>query len=150
MKKDFDILIIGGGSAGLTAARFERQLDLSVAVVEKSRLGEDCTWIGYNPSKTLLGAAKSAYTIIDAASFGVIAPEPAIDFKPVMGRVNSVVQEIFEAKSPDALRSKGIEGVQCEARFFSSQAVDVDGQEISACRFLLCNGSGPVIPPIDG
>ena len=75
-------------------------MDLSVAIVKKSRLGEDCTWIGYYPSKTLLRAAKSAYTIIDAASSGVIAPEPAIDFKPVMGRVNSVVQEIFEAESP--------------------------------------------------
>ena len=95
MKKDFDLLIIGGGSAGLTAARFERQVDLSVAIVEKSRLGEDCTWIGYILCKTFPRAAKSAYTIRDAARFSVIAPDPAIDFKSALGRVNSVVQEIF-------------------------------------------------------
>ena len=46
MKKDYDLLIIAGGSAGLTAARFARQIDLSVAIVEKSRLGGDCTWTG--------------------------------------------------------------------------------------------------------
>ena len=95
MKKDFDLLIIGGGSAGSTAARFERQVDLSVAIVEKSRLGEDCTWIGYILSKTSPRAAKSAYTIGDAARCSVIAPDPAIDFKSALGRVNSVVQEIF-------------------------------------------------------
>ena len=95
MKKDFDLLIIGGGSAGLTAARFERQLDLSVAIVEKSRLGEDCTWIGYTLSKTFPRAAKSSYTIRDAARFSVIAPDPAIDFKFALGRVNSVAQETF-------------------------------------------------------
>jgi pyruvate/2-oxoglutarate dehydrogenase complex dihydrolipoamide dehydrogenase (E3) component len=59
LKKDYDLLIIGGGSAGLTAARFARQIDLSVAIVEKSRLGGDCTWTGCVPSKTLLKAVKS-------------------------------------------------------------------------------------------
>ncbi|HIN34789.1 MAG TPA: hypothetical protein EYM75_03465 [Dehalococcoidia bacterium] len=150
VKKDFDLLIIGGGSAELTAGWFARQLDLSVAIVEKGRLGGDCTWIGGIPRKTLLRAAKSAHTIRDAARFGVIAPEPAIDFKSVMGRVNSVVQKIFEAELSDALESEGIEVTQDEARFVSPQAVAVDGREISARRFLLCTGAGPVIPPIDG
>ena len=108
MKKDFDLLIIGGGSAELTAGWFARQLDLSVAIVEKGRLGGDCTWIGGIPRKTLLRAAKSAHIIRDAACFGVIAPEPAIDLKSAMGRVNSVMQEIFESESPDTLRSKRI------------------------------------------
>jgi len=62
VKRDYDLLIIGGGSAGLTAARFARQLDLSVALVEKGRLGGDCTWTGCVPSKTLLKAAKIART----------------------------------------------------------------------------------------
>ena len=127
MKKDFDLLIIGGGSAELTAGRFARQLDLSGAIVEKGRLGGDCTWIGGIPRKTLLRAAKSAHTIRDAARFGVIAPEPAIDFESVMGRVNSVVQKIFEAELSDALRLEGIEVAQDEARFVSPQAVAVDG-----------------------
>ena len=92
MKKDYDLLIIGGGSAGLTAARFARQLDLSVALVEKGRVGGDCTWTGCVPSKTLLRAAKSAQNINDAAGFGITSSQPTIDFKSVMGRVRCVAK----------------------------------------------------------
>ena len=108
MKKDYDLLIIGGGSAGLTAARFARQLDLSVALVEKGRIGGDCIWTGCVPSKTLLKAAKSAHTIKEAGRYGISSSEPLIDFKKVMGRVGSVVQEIFESESPDTLQAEGI------------------------------------------
>jgi len=97
LKKDYDLLIIGGGSAGLTTARFARQIDLSVAIVEKGRLGGDCTWNGCVPSKTLLKAAKSAQTVKDGARFGITSPEPDIDFNTVMGRVDSVVQEFSPA-----------------------------------------------------
>ncbi len=54
MKAEYDFLIIGGGSAGLTAADFAVRLGLKVALVEKSRPGGDCTWTGCVPSKTLL------------------------------------------------------------------------------------------------
>ena len=150
MKKDYDLLIIGGGSAGLTAARFAKQLDLSVALVEKGRVGGDCTWTGCVPSKTLLRAAKSAQTIRDAARFGITTSQPTIDFKSVMGRVRSVVQEIFEAESPDTLRSEGIDVIQGEARFINPKTVSVDGREINARRYLVCTGASPAIPPIDG
>ena len=150
MKRDYDLLIIGGGSAGLTAARFARQMDLSVALVEKGRMGGDCTWSGCVPSKTLLKAAKSAQNIKDAARFGITASEPVIDFKSVMGRVNSVVQEIFESESPDTLRAEGIDVIQGAAHFTDRRTVSVDGREISARRFLLCTGARPMIPPIEG
>jgi len=70
LKKDYDLLIIGGGSAGLTAARFARQLELTVAIVEKGRLGGDCTWSGCVPSKTLLRAAKSTHAIREQRASG--------------------------------------------------------------------------------
>jgi len=68
--KDNDLLIIGGGSAGLTAARFASQLELTVALVEKGLLGGDCTWNGCVPSKTLLKAAKSAHAIRNGRGSG--------------------------------------------------------------------------------
>ncbi|MCH7737002.1 MAG: mercuric reductase [Chloroflexi bacterium] len=150
MKKDYDLLIIGGGSAGLTAARFARQIGLTVALVEKGRVGGDCTWTGCVPSKTLLRAAKSAQTIKEAARFGTTTSQPTIDFKAVMGRVRSVIQEIFEAESPDTLQAEGIDVIQGEARFISPKTVSVDGREINARRYLVCTGAGPAIPPIDG
>ena len=150
MKKNFDLLIIGGGSAGLTAARFARQMDLSVALVEKDRLGGDCTWTGCVPSKTLLKAAKSAQSIKDSVRFGITSSEPVIDFKSVMGRVDSVVQEIFESESPETLQTEGIEVIQGAAHFTDRETVSVDGREISARRFLVCTGARPMIPPIEG
>ena len=135
MKKDYDLLIIGGGSAGLTAARFARQLDLSVAIVEKGRVGGDCTWTGCVPSKSLLKAAKTAQTVKDAARFGISSSEPVIDFKAVMGRVDSVVREIFESESPETLQAEDIDVIQGEARFINPKTVSVDGREITARRY---------------
>jgi pyruvate/2-oxoglutarate dehydrogenase complex dihydrolipoamide dehydrogenase (E3) component len=150
LKKDYDLLIIGGGSAGLTAARFASQLELTVALVEKGLLGGDCTWNGCVPSKTLLKAAKSAHAIRDAARFGITTAEPRIDFKSVMGRVGDVRQQIFESESPATLQSEGIDVIQGNAKFINPGAVSVDGREISARRFLVCTGAGPAIPPIEG
>ncbi|MDA1127606.1 MAG: FAD-dependent oxidoreductase [Chloroflexi bacterium] len=150
MKKDYDLLIIGGGSAGLTAARFARQLELSVALVEKGRLGGDCTWSGCVPSKTLLKAAKQAHAIRDAARFGISSSEPIVDFKSVMGRVASVVQEVYESESPDVLQAEGIDVIQGAARFINDKTVAMDGKQISARRFLLCTGARPFVPPIEG
>jgi pyruvate/2-oxoglutarate dehydrogenase complex dihydrolipoamide dehydrogenase (E3) component len=150
LKKDYDLLIIGGGSAGLTSARFASQLELTVALVEKGLLGGDCTWNGCVPSKTLLKAAKSAHAIRDAARFGITTAEPRIDFKSVMGRVGDVRQQIFESESPATLQSEGIDVIQGNAKFINPGAVSVDGREISARRFLVCTGAGPAIPPIEG
>ena len=113
-------------------------------------MGGDCTWSGCVPSKTLLKAAKSVQTIKDSARFGIASSEPVIDFKSVMGRVGSVVQEIFESESPANLQSEGIDVIQGAAHFIDQQTVSVEGREISARRFLVCSGAGPVTPPIEG
>jgi len=150
VKKDYDLLIIGGGSAALTAARFARQIDLSVALVEKGRLGGDCTWSGCVPSKTLLKAAKSAQSVRDAAKHGITTTEPRVDLRSVMTRVRSVVGQVYEAESPDTLRAEGVDVIQGEARFIGPRTVSVAGRAITARRYLVCTGAGPAIPPIQG
>ena len=71
--RDFDLVIIGAGSGGLTAAAFAAQLGAKVALVEKHRIGGDCTWTGCVPSKALLKAAKVAHEVRNSARFGIVA-----------------------------------------------------------------------------
>ena len=76
---EYDLIIIGSGSEGLTAAGFAAQLGLKVALAEKNRVGGDCTWTGRVPSKSLLKAAKIAHDMRSAHRFGIDATEPQVD-----------------------------------------------------------------------
>ena len=149
-RHDYDLIVIGGGSAGLTAARFARQLGLSVAVVEKYRIGGDCTWTGCVPSKALLKAAAVAHEIRNAGKYGLREQQPDIDLGPVMSRVKAVIGRIYHAESPDALRAEGIDVVIGPARFLDVRTIAVDGRELTARRFLICTGARPAVPPIPG
>ena len=151
MADRYDLIVIGGGSAGLTAARFARQLGLSVALVERDRIGGDCTWTGCVPSKALLKAAGLAYDMRSASRFGLLPPHNSpVDFSMVMSRVRGVMQAIHDAESPDALREEGIEVVHGEARFIDSHTIRVEESHLAARRFLVCTGASSVIPAIPG
>lgn len=150
MPFDYDLAIIGAGSAGLTAARFAARLGKRVALVEGNRVGGDCTWTGCVPSKALLHAARVVHTIRNAGDFGIHAREPEVDFAAVMGRVRSVIKRIYAEESPDALSEEGIDVIQGKARFDDPHAVDAGGRKITARYFLICTGASPFVPPIPG
>ena len=81
MKYDYDIIIIGGGAGGLTAAKTARGFGKSVAIIEKKdRLGGECTWTGCVPSKTLIKAAQVAYDARNSKKHGItFAGQTTID-----------------------------------------------------------------------
>ncbi len=150
MATDYDLAIIGAGSAGLTAARFAARLERRVALIEANRVGGDCTWTGCVPSKALLHAARVAHTIRTGGELGIHAGEPEVDFAAVMDRIRSVVEQIYAAESPDALRAEGIDVIEGKARFEDPHTVAVDGGRITAKHFLICTGASPFVPPIPG
>jgi len=92
VNQNYDLIIIGGGSTGLTAARFAVQLGKKVALVEKDRMGSDCTWTGCVPSKALVKSAKVAPEIRNSRRYGVGLAEPVIDIRTVLAHVHSVVE----------------------------------------------------------
>ncbi|MDO8363339.1 MAG: FAD-dependent oxidoreductase [Actinomycetota bacterium] len=153
----FDLVIVGLGSGGLTAAEFAAGLGLRVAAVEQARVGGDCLWTGCVPSKALLASARVAHTIRTADRYGIGAAEPHIDLATVWRRVRAVQAQIAATDdNPEHLREAGIQLYRGTARLTGPNEVAVrptgDGPEqLLTTRFvLLCTGSRPHIPPIAG
>ena len=149
-KSDYDMIIIGAGSAGLTAAGFAAQLGLKVALAEKNRIGGDCTWTGCVPSKSLLKAAKIAHDMRTAHRFGISPAEPEIDLKAVMTRVKGVVEQVYREESPETLRASGIDVFLGPTRFLDSHTIETGENTLTGRRFLIATGARPVVPPISG
>jgi pyruvate/2-oxoglutarate dehydrogenase complex dihydrolipoamide dehydrogenase (E3) component len=150
MSEAYDLVIIGGGSAGLSAASFAAQFGARVAIVEKHRIGGDCTWTGCVPSKTLRKAAKVAHAMRTAGRYGLSSVEPAVDLKAVMDHVRSVVGEIYDEESPEVLRAGGIDVYLGGARFLDPHTLAAGEARLSARKVLIATGAHPFIPPIQG
>jgi pyruvate/2-oxoglutarate dehydrogenase complex dihydrolipoamide dehydrogenase (E3) component len=147
---DFDLVIIGAGSGGLTAAGFAAQLGAKVALVEKNRIGGDCTWTGCVPSKALLKAAKIAHEVRTASRFGVTANPPIVEMTKVRAYVRQAIQQVYQFEGPEELRKQGIEVIQGAGRFVDARTIVVGEQLVRSKTFLLATGARPRIPPIAG
>ncbi len=146
----YDLVVIGGGSAGLTAAGFAARLGRSVSIVERERFGGDCTWTGCVPSKTLLRTARVAHEMRHADRFGLQPFEPDADLSLVMGHVRSVIEEIYRPESPEALQVRGIDTYLASAKFADSNTIIAGETRIRARKILIATGARPSVPPITG
>jgi pyruvate/2-oxoglutarate dehydrogenase complex dihydrolipoamide dehydrogenase (E3) component len=147
---DYDLAIIGAGAAGLSVAAGAAQLGARVALIERGRMGGDCLNTGCVPSKALLAAAHAARTVRDAARFGVIATEPAIDWDRVRAGVHEVIAEIAPVDSEERFRALGATVLRGEARFLDPATLSVEGRTLTAGRFVIAAGSRAAVPPIPG
>jgi len=145
-----DIILVGGGSAGLTGARFAARLGARVALVERDRIGGDCTWTGCVPSKALVHAAACVRSARRAREFGLEVGEGPVDMARVAAHVHDAVREVYAAETPDVLRAEGIEVVEQGARFSGPHTVEAGDRTLSARRIVVCTGARPHIPPIPG
>lgn len=129
----YALLVIGGGAAGLAAARAGNRRGLRVALVSDSPLGGECTFTGCVPSKTLIEAAAQRLSFEDAAA-----------------RMRAVVGQIAASEDAGVLRHAGLDVIEGRARFTGPRTVRVGAQSISARRVVVATGSRPAIPPIPG
>ena len=130
---DHDLIIIGGGAAGLSAARAARWQGADVALVSDGPLGGDCTFTGCVPSKTLIAAARDGLGFAEATS-----------------RVAETVERIAATETADVLRAQGVEVIEGRARLTTHDTVAVGERRISAPRLIIATGSRPQVPPIPG
>src|SRR5260370_11105864 len=149
-RQQYDLVIFGAGAGGLIAAGFAVQLGAKVALVEKDRIGGDCTWTGCVPSKALLKAAKVAHHVRTASQYGIMSQAPVTDMVKVQEYLDRAIQQIYKATSPEELRQKGMDVYLGPARFVDRVSILAGEKTISSKHFLITTGARPYIPPING
>ncbi|MFC1807961.1 dihydrolipoyl dehydrogenase family protein [Candidatus Omnitrophota bacterium] len=151
MNYDYDIAVIGGGAGGLFAASVANTLGAKTLLVEKIRLGGDCTWFGCMPSKALLKSAQIANLFKRHQEFGLrIGNVSDLDTSGVMSHVRDIVNEIATHHPNEVFEKRGIKIIIGSPQFIDSNTIEVNNEKFSAKRFIICTGSHPVVPPIDG
>jgi pyruvate/2-oxoglutarate dehydrogenase complex dihydrolipoamide dehydrogenase (E3) component len=151
MKYDYDLLIIGAGSAGMAAGEFAGRLGLRTALVEHQRFGGDCLWTGCVPSKALLASARIAHAVRSAADYGITVGHTAVDSAAVWQRLRAIQEEIATTDdNPERYSNLGIEVVQASAAFEGDHLIRLGERTVRTRYVLVCTGSRPSIPEIEG
>lgn len=145
-----DLCVIGAGPGGLSVAAAAAQLGVSVALIEKGKMGGDCLNTGCVPSKALIAAARHAHDMRNAGIFGIASVRPAVDFRAVHDHVHGVIEAIAPNDSVERFAGLGVKVVKGEARFVAKDTVVAADLRIKARRFVIATGSSPAIPAIPG
>lgn len=149
---NFDIGIIGGGSAGLTVAAGAAQFGAKTLLVEKEKeLGGDCLHFGCVPSKTLIRTAHVYHFMRHSKSFGLPTVDlPAVDYGEVKKRIQSVIRTIQKHDSEERFCSLGAKVEFGNPIFSDEHTIRLNGDAHSAKKWVIASGSSPGIPPIEG
>ncbi|WP_028278504.1 FAD-dependent oxidoreductase [Arthrobacter sp. H5] len=142
-EEPIDLLVVGGGTAGIVGAKTAAQLGARTVLVERSRTGGDCLWTGCIPSKTLLSAAAQT-----AGGRDPSGGNP--DFTIVRERIAAAIASIEPADSPAALEAAGVSVISGTVRFTAPGEAFVNNTRILFRQALIATGSAPTIPPIPG
>jgi pyruvate/2-oxoglutarate dehydrogenase complex dihydrolipoamide dehydrogenase (E3) component/uncharacterized membrane protein YdjX (TVP38/TMEM64 family) len=147
---DYNMVVIGAGSAGLVTAYIGAAVKAKVALIEKHRMGGDCLNTGCVPSKALIRSARLLAEARDAQRYGLESAELKFDFADVMERVQSVIRKIEPHDSIERYTSLGVEVIEGEARLVSPWEVAVGDRTLSARSIVIATGARPLVPPIPG
>ncbi len=146
-----DFLVIGGGGGGITAANTAKGLGKSVAIIEKRKLGGECTWTGCVPSKALIRASNIAHNINNLKDYGlVVQNELELNTNNVMAHVRAVREKVYVDETPEIFESKGIKVFLGEPEFLDNHQVKIGDTIIRAEKIVITTGSRPAIPSIEG
>jgi len=152
---DRNLVVIGGGSAGLVTAYIAAAIKAKVTLVEKHKLGGDCLNTGCVPSKALIRSAKFLSHVQRAQEFGMRGATADFDFGEVMERVQRVIKTIEPHDSVERYTGLGVDVAQGTARIVSPWQVEIthhDGRvEVLTTRaIVIAAGARPFVPPIPG
>jgi len=152
---DRNLIVIGGGSAGLVTAYIAAAIKAKVTLVEKHALGGDCLNTGCVPSKALIRSAKFLSHVQRAKEFGMRGATADFEFGEVMARVHRVIKDIEPHDSVERYTGLGVDVAQGTARIVSPWAVEIthhDGrvETLTTRAIVIAAGARPFVPPIPG
>ncbi|TNE83946.1 MAG: mercuric reductase [Deltaproteobacteria bacterium] len=146
----YNLVVVGGGTAGLIAALGAAGLGARVALVERRWLGGDCLVHGCVPSKALLAAAHAAHASRQAHAYGVLTGEVQVDFPEVMRRMRALRAEIAHHDAARRLAEAGVDVFLGEGRFTGPEQLEVRGVRLDFARAIVATGARALRPPIPG
>jgi pyruvate/2-oxoglutarate dehydrogenase complex dihydrolipoamide dehydrogenase (E3) component len=145
-----NLLVIGGGSAGLVSAYIAAAVKAEVSLIEKHQLGGDCLNTGCVPSKALLRSAKFAAELRKAEQLGFKQAHAEVDFAAVMQRVQRVISTIEPHDSAERYTGLGVEVLAGNARLTSPWSVEVNGKTLTSRAIIIASGARPLVPALPG
>ena len=147
----YNLVVIGGGTAGLVSAAGAAGLGAKVALVERNLMGGDCLNVGCVPSKAVIRAARAAQEVRDGAEFGIqLSAQPEISFAAAMERMRKVRAGMSQHDSVERFSKLGVDVFLGDGHFVAPNAVEVDGKLLEFGRAVIATGARPVEPPIPG
>ncbi len=149
-KFDFNVVVIGAGSAGLVAAYIAAAVKAKVALVEKGSMGGDCLNTGCVPSKALIRTAKFMAHQKRSAEFGIHTAHAEFEFSDVMARIRRVISNIEPHDSVERYTGLGVDCFSGNATIESPYCVDVDGKKLTTKSIVIAAGAEPFVPPVPG
>ncbi len=147
----YNMVVIGGGTAGLVSAVGAAGLGAKVALIEKHFMGGDCLNVGCVPSKGLISAARRAAEVRDAGEYGIHVPDGVqVDFGKVMERMRKLRARIAPNDSAQRFSDLGVDIFLGGGRFTGPDRVEVAGQTLMFKKAVIATGGRAAAPPIPG
>ncbi len=149
-KFDYNLVVIGAGSAGLVTSYIAATVRAKVALIEKHKMGGDCLNTGCVPSKALIRSAKMLSYAQRAKEFGFKSAGIDFDFSNVMKRVHDVIKKVEPHDSIERYTKLGVNCIEGEATIKSPYTIEVNNKTITTRNIVIAAGARPFIPPIAG
>jgi pyruvate/2-oxoglutarate dehydrogenase complex dihydrolipoamide dehydrogenase (E3) component len=147
----YNLVVVGAGTAGLVSAAGAAGLGAKVALIERHLMGGDCLNVGCVPSKALIGAARAAVAVRDAAEFGIHVPEGVrVDFGQVMERMRRLRASIAPNDSAKRFSELGVDVFIGNGRLVDSHTLEVAGENLRFKKAVIATGARASAPPIPG
>lgn len=145
----YDVVILGGGNAGMGVTVPTRAAGLSVAMIEMRDLGGTCPNRGCTPKKVLVAAAHALHEIERAKHHCIAVGAPKLDWAALIDREKTMIKDI-PIRLERAMKDRGVTVIRGRAAFTGPRSIAVDGRAIEAGHIVIASGSKPRQLPIDG